>query len=388
MRKSLSGCVLVKNEEMLLPNFLDQLKNFVDEIVLVDNGSKDNTIEIAQAYGCVIIRDFSSGFDKVRNRYIEAATKDWILVLDPDERILSVDFERLRDLIDMMPDDIGLCSLPRVDYIGNGHWAWSYQARLFRNNKNIHYNDTSIHAFVRDSVKAIGLKSVLCDIMIHHFDAFYKKRAAQKRNDYINRLYKEIDASKPETYYLYNLLGLEYSAQKNFAKAREFFDICGDETSKLFKAQTFVVENMYEEANEVLSEVPVENLSSKMKGNYFNLKSHISFYLGDYREAISWCERAINLEPHAPHLHLNHAMYSFAYNPTQTITDIETAVRLNPLLLSKEIYRNGSDDNLFIQQDAIVKKERDFFWYLLEACRITQNMEKLSYWTKKTEILL
>ena len=85
---SIALCVIAKNEEEYLADCLDSARPFVDEIVVVDTGSTDRTVEIARAHGARIehftwINDFAAA----RNFAIEAATKDWILMLDADERL-------------------------------------------------------------------------------------------------------------------------------------------------------------------------------------------------------------------------------------------------------------------------------------------------------------
>ena len=82
----ISACYMVKNEEQNLPRTLDSLKNQVDEIIVVDTGSTDRTIEIAKSYEAKIIETkWNDDFSTPRNMAIEAATGDWIIFLDADE---------------------------------------------------------------------------------------------------------------------------------------------------------------------------------------------------------------------------------------------------------------------------------------------------------------
>ena len=88
---TISVVAISRNEAEDLPGFLANLLSWVDEVILVDDGSDDDTVEIAQASGhkvSVIQRRMSEdGFAGQRNAGIEAATSDWVLNMDVDERV-------------------------------------------------------------------------------------------------------------------------------------------------------------------------------------------------------------------------------------------------------------------------------------------------------------
>ena len=97
---SLSACLIVKNESLLLSRCLESLRSFVDEIIVVDTGSTDNTIEIAHSHGAQVkyftwIDDFSAA----RNESLRHASGDWILYIDADEVIDSVNAGKIRQVI-------------------------------------------------------------------------------------------------------------------------------------------------------------------------------------------------------------------------------------------------------------------------------------------------
>ena len=77
---SISLCMIVKNEEENLPRCLDSVRDVVDEIVIVDTGSTDRTVEIAESYGAkVFYHPWEGSFSKARNYSLKYATCDWIL---------------------------------------------------------------------------------------------------------------------------------------------------------------------------------------------------------------------------------------------------------------------------------------------------------------------
>ena len=84
----ISLCMIVRNEEICLARALDSARGLVDEIVIVDTGSTDTTLEIAKEYGAIIITGASRyHMGQVRNQALSAATGDWTIVLDADESI-------------------------------------------------------------------------------------------------------------------------------------------------------------------------------------------------------------------------------------------------------------------------------------------------------------
>lgn len=85
-----SAALIVKNEEMYLARCLDSIKDQVDEIVIVDTGSTDSTVDIAKQYtDNVYYYKWADDFSKARNYAFSKATGDYILSIDADEYIIS-----------------------------------------------------------------------------------------------------------------------------------------------------------------------------------------------------------------------------------------------------------------------------------------------------------
>jgi tetratricopeptide (TPR) repeat protein len=97
--QTMSLCMIVKDEEEMLPRSLAAVAGAVDEIVVVDTGSTDRTVEIAESFGArVLHHEWTGDFAAARNVSLEAATGDWILWLDADEVLVAGDADELRKL--------------------------------------------------------------------------------------------------------------------------------------------------------------------------------------------------------------------------------------------------------------------------------------------------
>lgn len=95
-RPSVSACMIVKNEEELLPDCLESIRDWVDEIIVVDTGSDDKTVEIAKSYGAKIYHQkWEGNFSKHRNYSLSLATSEWVFVIDADERMIAEDVPTL-----------------------------------------------------------------------------------------------------------------------------------------------------------------------------------------------------------------------------------------------------------------------------------------------------
>jgi hypothetical protein len=95
----LSLCMIVKDEEDMLDGCLAPLQGVVDEMIVVDTGSTDRTVEIAETHGAKVIHfPWNGSFADARNVSINAATGDWVIYLDADEHMDADDAKQLRDL--------------------------------------------------------------------------------------------------------------------------------------------------------------------------------------------------------------------------------------------------------------------------------------------------
>jgi len=96
---TLSVCIITLNEETNLARTLESVKQIADEIIVVDSGSTDATVSIAQSYGAKVFVEPWKGFAPQKNSSLARASHDWILSLDADEEVsqeLATSIQRLR----------------------------------------------------------------------------------------------------------------------------------------------------------------------------------------------------------------------------------------------------------------------------------------------------
>ena len=223
MRVSL--CMIVKDEEEMLPDCLEAVADAVDEIVIVDTGSSDSTVQIAESFGAKIVEfPWNGSFSDARNVSLEAASGDWILYLDADEHLMPGDAKRMRNLLSRTWRE-GYY-LVETNYTGgdeSGSAVTHLALRLFRNRPEyrfegrIHEQKTqTMPTFVSDRFETTTIR-------IRHY-GYLSSRINQK--DKSRRNIELLEQEPPETrdvFALFNL-GSEYLALTEAEQAREHFD--------------------------------------------------------------------------------------------------------------------------------------------------------------------
>jgi tetratricopeptide (TPR) repeat protein len=145
----LSLSMIVRDEAARIEACLRSVAGFVDEMVVVDTGSTDDTIAIATGLGARVERiPWPGDFAPARNQALAAVTGDWVLVLDADEQLRPEAREPLQQL--MAEPDALLINLLRRE-LGAVQSPYSNVSRLFRRHPAIHWSRT-YHSQVDDSV--------------------------------------------------------------------------------------------------------------------------------------------------------------------------------------------------------------------------------------------
>ncbi|MFN7678560.1 MAG: glycosyltransferase [Cyanobacteriota bacterium] len=148
----MSLSMIVRDEAASLPSCLASVRGLVDEMVVVDTGSRDDTVAIARAAGAVVCQlPWPGDFAAARNAALDWVTGEWVLVLDADERLQPRAIPSLRQA--MAQPDVLLVTLLRQE-CGARQSPFSSVSRLFRRHPRIHWSGAD-HAMVDDSVEAL-----------------------------------------------------------------------------------------------------------------------------------------------------------------------------------------------------------------------------------------
>ena len=136
----ISAALMVRDEEKNLPRCLESIKDLVDEIIVVDTGSKDRTLEIAREYGAkTFFQPWQYDFSLHRNESISKCSGDWILIIDADEEIVGKR-KKLEKWLKRAPASIDCAVLELRDMQGAETFMSFNSARIFRRGK-IHYEN-------------------------------------------------------------------------------------------------------------------------------------------------------------------------------------------------------------------------------------------------------
>jgi hypothetical protein len=189
--------MIVRDEEENLTAALDSIHKHVDEIVIVDTGSTDATVEIAKLYtDKVYIHPWQDDFSHHRNQSLEYCSGDWIIYIDADEKLDSASGPRLKSLIKEQVaehPDIDAMMLHLINWTKAGENMGSCNlVRCFRNDPGIRFRNR-----VHNNLSGFGAVCVT-DLVIHHYG--YDHSPERKRDKFIRttRLLKKMLAEDPE----------------------------------------------------------------------------------------------------------------------------------------------------------------------------------------------
>lgn len=177
--KSCSLNMIVKNEEKSITRALDSVDLIMDEMVICDTGSGDQTVTLAGQYGVTVIHDpWENDFSRARNRAIEASTCDWIFWMDADDRLEEASMEPLQRLWqEPAPQGMVFCIINERE---NTTPVEFIQVRLFPRDPDIRF-EQKIHEQIMYSIARKKLSFTHHpEIRIHHI-GYYSVDAHRKK---------------------------------------------------------------------------------------------------------------------------------------------------------------------------------------------------------------
>lgn len=213
-RPTISACMIVKNEEKLLPGCLKSIKNYVDEIIIVDTGSTDQTVFIAESYGAhVYHHPWENNFSKHRNQSFGYAKGDWIFYIDADEELLPGGGDALRTAVVTNEDVDALVVTLQCIFNHGDSTSYNNSIRVFRNHRGLRY-EGRVHNYI------VGVKKAIC-VPIHLFHHGYNldEEARKRKFKRTTELLKKEIQENPENPRPHHFLGASYLSENMFEEA-------------------------------------------------------------------------------------------------------------------------------------------------------------------------
>jgi glycosyltransferase involved in cell wall biosynthesis len=224
MRPYISLCMIVKDEEKVIERCLSSVAHLVDEVVIVDTGSTDNTKEIVAKY-TTNIYDFQwvNDFSAARNYAASKATGEWILVLDADEYVDEANFKDLIQEIKCDEDKYDAYYAKILNFAGSfgESLVQNYHDRIYKNNGEISYYRKIHEQFQKNNGEA--LKSKNSCLLIFH-SGYLKQTVSEKQKNHRNKvlLDSEMNRGSNKAFDYFNL-GNEYCSIGDYNKALESY---------------------------------------------------------------------------------------------------------------------------------------------------------------------
>ncbi len=211
---TLSLCMIVKNEEEMLPRCLKSVKEFVDEIIVVDTGSTDQTVEIAKRFGAQVYdHTWEDNFSKHRNQSLQYATGEWFMYLDADEEIIEGTGPLIRTAI--LKETVDSITIEFISLYAGGERSYHTQQRIFRTDKGIHF-EGRIHN------RIVGVKKTrLYPIKIRHHGYNVAPKKAELKHERRIRILKREIKEDPENPVHHHYLAASYLSEPDYKRGAE-----------------------------------------------------------------------------------------------------------------------------------------------------------------------
>jgi tetratricopeptide (TPR) repeat protein len=213
---NISLCMIVRDEAIMLPRCLKSVQGLVHEMIVVDTGSIDRTVEIAQQFGAAVYRHpWKDDFADARNASLRHAQGDWILVLDADETLMEECIPALQSALES-PHCLAVTLLR--EEIGAQQNPYSLVCRLFRRHPQIQFQ-RPYHETIDDSITALmqqephwEVHSLLTPAIAH--DGYRPEAIAQRhKSDRAERIMSRYLKAHPQDAYICSKLGALYVTQ-------------------------------------------------------------------------------------------------------------------------------------------------------------------------------
>ena len=234
-RQTISLCMIVKNEQQSLLRCLRSAEPWVDEIIVLDTGSTDRTVEIARSFGARVEHfPWCDDFAAARNAVKEYATCDWILSLDADEVLDPNTAPKLAEIV-AQPISKPRCYSLLVRSYDNSKddssvvFHSGYVTRLFVNHPKMGWkrpiHEQIVHLDDPDLDEPTNMELEFCDQIVILHDGYLQEARSDRGKAARNQaILKRAIERTPNDAHMYFHLGIELYHDKKYRQAATAFD--------------------------------------------------------------------------------------------------------------------------------------------------------------------
>ncbi len=217
----ISVCMIAKNEDNHIEECLKRLRPCKFEVIVVDTGSVDRTVEIAQRYADKVFHfAWCNDFSAARNFSIQQASNDWVLVIDCDEYLENVNLAQLEEVIDRNSRSVGMIVRNNPYSIQGVRSVMSERIGRLFNRRYCHFEGI-IHEQVC-SLDGRGVDTFEIPLTFYHegYVSESGKRMRATRN--LELLLRDLETKGPSPY-IYYQLGQNYVSLNDLEKAAQYY---------------------------------------------------------------------------------------------------------------------------------------------------------------------
>lgn len=335
--------MIVKNEEISLSSCLNSVKNFVDEMIVLDTGSTDNTVKIATELGAKVYHfQWNDNFAEARNEALQYVIGDWILVLDADEVLTPEIIPTIQKaianennlVVNLLRHEVGSISSP-----------YSLLSRLFRKHSQVKFS-RPYHAMIDDSVEEL-IKTEnhwqivnLSEIAIKHYGYQPNVIISKNKTEKAKKAMESYLSKNPKDAYVASKLGALYlqigqenkgikllktAIKSNLADAPVLFELYYHLANALNKQGDF------NHAIKYYQKAIAQPILEKIKLGVYNNLASLYQRKGDFENAVKFYEITIKIEPNFALGYYNLGVtYKAIGRLFKAIDAYQKAIKLNP----------------------------------------------------------
>jgi len=339
----LSLCMIVKNEEACLPQVLESVQPIVDEMVILDTGSSDRTIDIATDYGARVYHfQWCNDFSAARNHALRYVRGKWVLVLDADEVLTP---EIIPEIQQAIKSDRNLVINLIRQEVGATQSPYSLVSRLFRHHPDIYFS-RPYHSIVDDSVSQLLQREPdwqvisLSTVGILHYGYQPGAIAALDKYTRAKTAMEGFLADHPNDSYLCSKLGALYvqigQVEEGITLLKRGFTDAQVDASVLFElhyhlGNAYTKQNQLQLAADHYQDAIKQPILPQLKLGAYNNLGNLLFGVGDLTTAKRAYQTTVKIDPSfaVGYNHLGMTLKALGQWES-AITAYEKAIQLNP----------------------------------------------------------